>query len=199
MNPGIVVVDSFRTVVRKAISGASEFQMQDFIQRLAQFLTSWQATTFLVGEYVHEEIRDNPVFTVADGLLWLSQVAERNSVVRKLQIMKLRGQESVPGLHTVRISAAGLQAFSRTLGLVGKRVQPAHRRGFPSASRSWTKCSAAGCSKATASSSPGPRARENPRWPLNSSPRDCAAANRASWRFSRSARTATPSAPKASG
>ena len=42
--------------------------------------------------------------------------------------MKLRGQESVPGLHTIRISAAGLQAFSRTLGLVGKKVQPARRR-----------------------------------------------------------------------
>jgi circadian clock protein KaiC len=128
VGPGIVVVDSFRTVVRKAISGASEFEMQAFIQRLAQFLTSWQATTFLVGEYVRDEMRDNPVFTVADGLLWLSQVAERNSVVRKLQIMKLRGQESVPGLHTIRISASGLQAFSRTLGLVGKKVQPARRR-----------------------------------------------------------------------
>ncbi len=63
-------------------------------------------------------MRDNPVFTVADGLFWLSQVAERNSVVRKLQIMKLRGQDSVPGLHTIRITGDGLQAFSRTLGLV---------------------------------------------------------------------------------
>ena len=127
LNPSLVVVDSFRTVVRQAVSRASELEMQAFIQRLAQFLTSWQATTFLVGEYAPEEIRDNPVFTVADGLLWLSQVAERNSVVRKLQIMKLRGQDSVPGLHTVRISAAGLQAFSRTLGLVSQKVRPVQR------------------------------------------------------------------------
>jgi circadian clock protein KaiC len=128
IGPGLVVVDSFRTVVRKATGGASELEMQSFVQRLAQFLTSWEATTFLVGEYDQTEIRDNPIFTVADGLLWLSQVPERNSVVRKLQIMKLRGQESVPGLHTFRISAAGLQAFSRTLGLVGQKVLPARRR-----------------------------------------------------------------------
>ncbi len=128
LNPSIVVVDSFRTVVRKAMSGASELEMQSFIQRLAQFLTSWEATTFLVGEYVPEEVRDNPVFTVADGLFWLSQIAERNSVVRKLQIMKLRGQASVPGLHTIRISNGGLQAFSRTLGLIGKKAKPARRR-----------------------------------------------------------------------
>jgi circadian clock protein KaiC len=127
-NPSIVVVDSFRTVARKAVATAGEMEMQSFIQHLAQFLTSWEATTFLVGEYDPAEIRDNPLFTIADGLFWLSQVAERNSVVRKLQIMKLRGQASVPGLHTIRISEGGLQAFSRTLGLIGKKMKPARRR-----------------------------------------------------------------------
>ena len=42
-------------------------------------------------------------------------------MVRKLQVIKLRGQESVPGLHTIRITADGLQAFSRTLGSAGKK------------------------------------------------------------------------------
>jgi len=127
-NPSVVVVDSFRTVVRKAVATNCEMEMQSFIQRLAQFLTSWQATTFLVGEYDPTEVRDNPLFTIADGLLWLSQVVERNSVLRKLQIMKLRGQDSVPGLHTIRISAAGIQAFSRTLGLGRKRFKSSRRR-----------------------------------------------------------------------
>jgi len=49
--------------------------------------------------------------------------------VRKLQIVKLRGQASVPGLHTFRITQAGLQAFSRTLGLAGlARKIPSTRR-----------------------------------------------------------------------
>jgi len=117
--PGIVVVDSFRTVVRKAQSDGDNAELQGFIQRLALNLTSWQATTFLIGEYDEEEIRDNPVFTVADGLLWLSQQIERNSIVRKLQIRKSRGQASVPGLHTFRITDAGLQTFPRTCGLTG--------------------------------------------------------------------------------
>jgi circadian clock protein KaiC len=43
--------------------------------------------------------------------------------------MKLRGQASVPGLHTFRISNDGLQAFSRTFGLSGqKRHAPGERR-----------------------------------------------------------------------
>jgi circadian clock protein KaiC len=111
-------VDSFRTIVRKAQSSDSaDIELQGFIQRLALTLTSWQATTFLIGEYTEGEIRDNPVFTVADGLFWLYQQVERNSIVRKMQIVKLRGQDSVPGLHTFRITDAGLQAFPRTFGL----------------------------------------------------------------------------------
>jgi circadian clock protein KaiC len=127
-NAGIVVVDSFRSAVRKAMSEAGEVETQLFLHRLVGFLTSWEATSFLVGEYVEEEIRDNPLFTMVDGIFWLSQVAERNSVVRKLQIVKLRGQASVPGLHTIRISDSGLQAFSRTLGLVGQKKGSMGRR-----------------------------------------------------------------------
>ncbi len=120
-NPSIVVVDSFRTVVRKVLE--NEVQIQGFVQQLGLLLTSWEATTLLIGEYVESELRDNPIFTVADGLFWLYQTVERNSVVRKLQIMKLRGQGSVPGLHTFRITDAGLQAFSRTLGLSSRKTK----------------------------------------------------------------------------
>src|SRR5687768_1220950 len=130
--PGIVVVDSFRTVVRKAQGGTSDLELQAFIQRLALHLASWQATTFLIGEYVEGEIRDNPVFTVADGLFWLSQQVERNSIVRKLQVMKLRGQASVPGLHTFRITSAGIQAFPRTFGLTGRMPKIRERQRLPS-------------------------------------------------------------------
>jgi circadian clock protein KaiC len=124
-SPGLVFVDSFRTLIRKAQSApASEMELQGFVQRLALYLTSWQATTFLIGEYTEGEIRDNPVFTVADGLFWLFQSVERNSVVRKFQVMKLRGQESMPGLHTFRITDHGLQVFPRTYGLIGQEKAP---------------------------------------------------------------------------
>src|SRR6478672_2372652 len=126
--PGVVVVDSFRTVVRKAGGGTGEVELQAFVQRLALHLTSWQATTFLIGEYAEGEVRDNPVFTVADGLVWLYQQVERNSIVRKLQVVKLRGQASVPGLHTFRITDAGVQAFPRTFGLAGRADKAADRR-----------------------------------------------------------------------
>ncbi len=116
-NARYVVVDSFRSAVRRSEGHETLMELQGFIQRLALHLTSCQATTFLIGEYLESETRDNPVFTVADGLIMLSQNIERNSIVRKMQIMKMRGQETVPGLHTFRITDEGLQAFPRTLGL----------------------------------------------------------------------------------
>ena len=125
-HPSIVVVDSFRTALRRRMD-LTGMDVQFFVQQLALHLTSWEATTFLVGEYVEAEIQENPIFTVADGLIWLSQVTERNSVVRKMQILKLRGQASVPGLHTFRITNDGLQTFSRTLGLAERKPRPDRR------------------------------------------------------------------------
>ncbi len=111
--PGIVIVDSFQTVVRATDRTASTLDLQGFVQRLAVHLTTWQATTFLVGENVGDELRGNPVFTVADGIIALSQSIDRNSVVRKLQVVKSRGQAFMPGLHTFRISQAGVHVFPR--------------------------------------------------------------------------------------
>lgn len=120
-SPSIVVVDSFRSVMRSTGEGKGTRRAQAFVQRLALLLTTSEATTFLIGEYAKPEQQSNPVFTVADGIFWLFQEVERNSVVRKLQVIKLRGQMSVPGLHTFNITDAGLEAFSRTLGLTGKK------------------------------------------------------------------------------
>ncbi|HWG10056.1 MAG TPA: ATPase domain-containing protein [Rhodanobacteraceae bacterium] len=110
--PGLVFVDSFRSVILAAQGNGNAFlSLQQFVQQLGLLMTSWQATTFLVGEYFHE--RDpSPIFTVADGLIWLRQSAQNNSVVRKIEIMKMRGQPISPGLHSFRITNAGINIFA---------------------------------------------------------------------------------------
>lgn len=116
-DPGLVVVDSFRSIVRRASNHpSSSIDVEELIQRLALQLTACQATTFLVREYRENEIFDNPVFTVADGILSLSQNVESNSIVRQLQVLKLRGQATQSGLHTFRITSGGLEIFPRSLG-----------------------------------------------------------------------------------
>ncbi|MCC2642237.1 MAG: Circadian clock protein KaiC [Nitrospira sp.] len=123
-SPALVVVDSFRSVIRASqpLDVHGELSLQAFVQRLALQLTTWQATTFLVGEYQDSERADNPIFTVADGIIWLNQSVERNSIVRKLQIVKIRGQAPIPGLQTFRITGKGVQVFPRVP--IPKEVSP---------------------------------------------------------------------------
>jgi len=116
VGPSLVVVDSFRGVVRRTLDGGlqGKLELQDFMQRLALQLTSYEATTFLLGEYADDE-HDSAVFTVADGIVWLYQAVDRNSIVRKMQVIKMRGQGQIPGLHTMRISDEGIGVFPRIL------------------------------------------------------------------------------------
>ncbi|TXK62378.1 ATPase domain-containing protein [Alkalisalibacterium limincola] len=110
--PRYIFVDSFRSVVVASQSaGNADGAMQEFVQQLGMLMANWQATTFLIGEYFSDN-DPNPVLTVADGMLWLSQSVERNSMVRKIEVKKMRGQPTLPGLHTFRINSQGLRVFS---------------------------------------------------------------------------------------
>jgi circadian clock protein KaiC len=113
-SPAVVVVDSFRSVIQVARDKQGP-DLQRFIQDLGMQMTSWQATTFLVGEFQLADADTHPVFTVADGLMWLYQSVDRNSMVRKMNVMKMRGQPSIPGLHTFRISDRGIHVFPRLI------------------------------------------------------------------------------------
>ena len=110
-SPGLVFVDSFRSILLEAEPRAKgALSPQQFIQQLGVQLSSWQATTFLIGEDPSEH-DTHPVFTVADGLLCLRQSVYRNSMVRKIQVLKLRGQAASPGIHTFRITGDGIEVF----------------------------------------------------------------------------------------
>ncbi len=114
LTPGIIVVDSFGTLAPSGsrIGASDGTRLEQFVQHLSLQLTAWETTSFLISEYPQAEQR-HPVFTIADGIVSLSQVADRNSVVRKLQVTKVRGQAFMPGLHTFRITDGGLQVYPR--------------------------------------------------------------------------------------
>lgn len=111
-SPSFVFVDSFRSAtVAGMVGGSKELGLQQFVHELGITMAAWEATTFLIGEY-GTQVETNPIFTVADGLIWLRQSVQRNSMVRKLEIVKMRGQPTLPGLHTFRIGLAGIRVFA---------------------------------------------------------------------------------------
>ncbi|HUE87161.1 MAG TPA: hypothetical protein VMO26_13885 [Vicinamibacterales bacterium] len=83
-NPRVVIVDSFRTVAQAAErTQAGGLDLQYFVQQLAVRLTSWEATTFLVGEYDPRRlnrIRSSPSrteccgsFKASIGIRWFAR------------------------------------------------------------------------------------------------------------------------------
>lgn len=128
-SPAFVAVDSFRTITNEHYASEPDgvMAMALFVQRLAQHLTTWECTSFLIGEYAEDE-RRHPVFTVADSILWLSEDVDRNSAARKLRALKVRGRSPMPGLHTFRITSAGMQIFPRIPEQQRERVVRTEKR-----------------------------------------------------------------------
>jgi circadian clock protein KaiC len=114
--PSLVFVDSFRSVVQTGRSGnEGMWDLQHFIQELGSRMATWQATTFLIGEYTQADVEANPIITVADGMLSLSHNLDEESVVRKIRVIKMRGQAHMAGSHTMRISGDGIRVYPRVL------------------------------------------------------------------------------------
>ncbi|WP_075791950.1 ATPase domain-containing protein [Massilia putida] len=114
--PSLVFVDSFRSVVQTARSGNEGlWDLQHFVQELGSRMATWQATTFLIGEYTQADVEANPIITVADGMIALSHNLDEDSVVRKIRIIKMRGQAHMAGAHTLRITGDGIRVYPRVL------------------------------------------------------------------------------------
>lgn len=114
--PKFVFVDSFRSVERSAKEHTQgEFDLPRFVQQLGTQMNSWQATSFLIGEYQLPEAETSPIFAMADGIICLTQSLHRNSMLRKIQVAKMRGQAQRTGLHTFRIDDNGVRIFPRAI------------------------------------------------------------------------------------
>ncbi len=130
-SPAFLVMDSFRALEELSWHDA-DYNIRAFIHDLGLYLAGWECTSFLVGEYSEQDIMTSPEFSIADGIFWLDQEVRQNSVMRKLQIVKCRGQESLPGRHTFRIAREGILLFPRTIPIPQREapVGPAERAAF---------------------------------------------------------------------
>lgn len=114
--PKLVMIDTFRSFADMSKKmGQDEADFRLFIYQLGQQLIAWQTTCFMIGAYSIFDEQSNSLLTMADGILWLSQNMHRNSMVRKIQVMKMRGQGHTSGLHTFRINEDGLTIFPRAV------------------------------------------------------------------------------------
>ncbi len=109
LRPAIVVIDSFR--VFGELAGTHEAVRRLGYELVVQ-LMAWETTTFLLGEFGTQDIATNPLFSIVDGLLLLSQREESNEQQRFLQLIKLRGTNHSRDEHSFVITSRGVEVFA---------------------------------------------------------------------------------------
>jgi circadian clock protein KaiC len=107
--PAFVVIDSFK--VFDDLS-RSKGELRKFGYELAVNLMAWETTALLLGEYSREEVASNPLFSIVDNLVFVTQREQSGEQQRFIQIPKMRGTDHSRDEHPFVISAAGIEVFA---------------------------------------------------------------------------------------
>jgi circadian clock protein KaiC len=109
LQPSLVVVDSFK--VFDDLARSSE-ELRKFGYELAVNLMAWQCTALLLGEYGPDEVAHNPLFSIVDGLIHVSQREQSGEHQRFIQVGKLRGTDHNRDPHPFVIGSNGIEVFA---------------------------------------------------------------------------------------
>lgn len=118
--PAFLFIDSFKAL-NELLQSTSE--RRTVIYDLATVLTAYKCTTFLIGEYAEEMTTDLAEFAVADVVLSLTKYSTNVREQRFLKVEKLRGSDSIPGMHAFSINHEGIRMYPR---LLSPRIAPTY-------------------------------------------------------------------------
>lgn len=110
--PRFVFIDSFKALNELLVT--TELR-RTITYDLANVLSSYKCTSFLIGEYSQEMMTELPVFAIADVILQLIKHSTNAKEQRFVRVEKLRGSDSVPGLHAFSVSEQGIRVYPRLL------------------------------------------------------------------------------------
>jgi circadian clock protein KaiC len=110
--PGFLFIDSFKALTELMMTPQ---QRRTVIYDLASVLSSYNCTSFLIGEYAQETMTELPEFAIADVVLQLMKYSTNVSEQRFLRVEKLRGSYSIPGMHAFAVDREGIEVYPRLL------------------------------------------------------------------------------------
>lgn len=108
--PQIIAIDSFRAI-HDLIESPNEARL--FLYDLSAHLSAWSVTSFLIGEYSHEESVGSSEFSIADCIIELGYSYSVLRHIRELEILKMRGSSFNSGKHFYEITSSGITAYQR--------------------------------------------------------------------------------------
>lgn len=90
-----------------------EAKLRDFLYDLNVALAQQNAIALLTTEYPLHRLMDYPEATTVDGLIALSTLRSAGRVVRRIQVVKLRGRAHLMGEHVMHIGSEGIHIVPR--------------------------------------------------------------------------------------
>jgi circadian clock protein KaiC len=121
--PTIVVIDSIKAFDDLA---KSTEEQRMFGYELGVTMMAWGCTTLLVGVYGHDDQVTNPLFSIYDGIIRLSERESGGQLQRYLQVLKMRGTQHEREEHRFEISQDGITLFPRTGPVLGSGIPDAN-------------------------------------------------------------------------
>jgi circadian clock protein KaiC len=109
VKPAIVIVDSFKMFDDLA---KSQEERRKFSYEMAVNFMAWETTALLLGEYGPEDYETNPLFSIVDGLMTLSQRDAEGERQRFFQVTKMRGTDHSRDEHSFSISSDGIEIYA---------------------------------------------------------------------------------------
>jgi circadian clock protein KaiC len=109
VRPSIAVIDSFK--VFDDLSKTSE-ELRKFGYELAVNLMAWEVTGLLLGEYGPPDYKNNPIFSIVDGLITVHQRESSGEQQRFVQVVKMRGTDHSRDEHAFVINDNGVEVYA---------------------------------------------------------------------------------------
>lgn len=106
IDPVIVVIDSFRAF--NDLTGSPE-EMRKFTYEITIHLMARRSTSLFIGEYDMSEYKTDPLLSIADGLIMLTQEPDKNGIRRFVQVLKMRGASHDNNKHPFVINKNGIE------------------------------------------------------------------------------------------
>lgn len=110
--PRLLFIDSFKAINELM---ANAVERRTVIYDLASVMSSYSCTTFLVGEYAQTAMTELPEFAIADVVLQMIKYSTNVREQRFLRVEKLRGSNSIPGMHAFSITEKGIHLYPRLI------------------------------------------------------------------------------------
>ena len=112
--PALVVVDSFKVFEDMA---ESREELRKFSYEIVVNLIARKCTVLFLGEYAPREIAGNPLFSIIDGLILMTQRELSGEPQRFIQIVKMRGLAHTRDEQIFEITREGIQVFTPRLSI----------------------------------------------------------------------------------